>query len=738
MGRQQWQLLVCSATAIALLACSLFVLAWFRMDLMGSVIEVDLHSASLCRPDGVCASVSLSQLKGLYPATSTVAFFTGLLLLLVVVIQCASKLVTGVAHDRVTRIGYLFAIFSILCGFAAGYLFGPEGNQMAGAIASVTVERTWAPLAFLVGSLASLGALYFATVEIVVDNSAEYKPVRLDTRRLPVTPISGVHRVPTPPRAVIPDSLPLDGPVVRRTPTNNEMQRTRPPTNNELLRTRPPSSTPPFGGRSMTPGSGVARTDAHGRSLTPSGGLRSEDLRSKTSSSSPPFGGRSMTPGSSFARTEDTRNKTNPGSSFGREDSRSRTNPGSFARTEDTRSKTNPGSFARVEDTRTKSPTQQPLIARTTSPSGIADPTRTKSPSQPPFDPVTRSRTSSSGPIDMSARLNASMPNVFEQAVAHGSPLEVSIRPPLPSRDPVPADQIPIDPSAGLTIRKRTSSSAPLSENQLPPVPEVRIRKSSSAVEPLPLPPPRLEALTDAAFSPPAESESPTRARRSSAAPREPASNDDSMPQIAIEGLDDLAQALKAASELPAPTTSVVVLPAATSALAAALPVEARDAIAAPTTGAIPMPIAATKSEPHALPDYVRGKIKFAALTVELASGGLKARREDGLEKLVEWGDIVGVVARRLPADKPFESATVVDLISTAGATVRIVPWTRIEGHKFERSPVERARSFVNVVAAMALEAKLDSATKKFAEGTANATQLPDIAALANYDDKLG
>ena len=138
------------------------------------------------------------------------------------------------------------------------------------------------------------------------------------------------------------------------------------------------------------------------------------------------------------------------------------------------------------------------------------------------------------------------------------------------------------------------------------------------------------------------------------------------------------------------------------------------------------------------MPDYIRGKINFAVLTAELASGGIKARREDGLEKLVEWDDVVGIVARRLPAEKPFEGATVVDLLSTAGATLRIVPWTRLDGHPFESKAVERARSFVNVVAAMALDAKLDAATKTFANGDGDAAQLPSVAALATHDSKVG
>lgn len=621
MGRQQLRLLVCSATAIALLAGALFVVPWFRIDLMGSEIEIDLHSVSVCSAQSVCASVPLSKLHGLYPATATVSFYAGLLLLLVVIVQSASKIVTGAVHDKITRIGYIVAVATIVCGFSAGYLFGPDGAGIAQAIAQLSVERTWAPFAFFIGTLASFAALYYAASDLTED-VATYKPIQIEKRITPLT----TNAVTRPS-----GSIPLEGSTRR-----NEDFRSKTPTGGSRIDDlRSPPLSPPT--RSLTPGGSFARTNPQGRSLTPGG---------------------------SFARTD-----TTPTTGFGRESStfggETRTRPPTqppFARTEDTRNPRPPTQppFVRIDETRTKTPSdpartktssQQPFVARTTSPSGIAELSRTKTSSQPPFvarttspsgiDPVVRARTSSSGPIDLAARLSASVPNPLD-----GAPnLAVSIRPPLPTPEPVPPDQIPVDPAAGLTIRKRTASAAPHSEMTLTPV---------------------------------------------TGMPVAPAPVDSGMPAISVAGLENLAEAL------------------------------------------------ATPPPGHELPDYIRGKIKFAVLTAELASAGIKARREDGLEKLVKWDEVVGIVARRLPADKPFEGATVVDLLSSAGATLRIVPWTKLDGHPFEAKAVERARSFVNVVAAMALDAKLDAATKTFANGDGDAAQLPNVAALATYDSKVG
>jgi hypothetical protein len=144
-----------------------------------------------------------------------------------------------------------------------------------------------------------------------------------------------------------------------------------------------------------------------------------------------------------------------------------------------------------------------------------------------------------------------------------------------------------------------------------------------------------------------------------------------------------------------------------------------------------------TEYKPVEFPEHVRGAINYAVLTAELSGAGIHARREDGLVKFVAWGEIVGIVARRLPPAAPYEGATIVDLVSTVGSTLRIVPWTQIKGHQFAESTVARAREFVNIVAAQSLDARLDAPTKLFADSEGQASQLPDAAMLALHDQKL-
>lgn len=150
---------------------------------------------------------------------------------------------------------------------------------------------------------------------------------------------------------------------------------------------------------------------------------------------------------------------------------------------------------------------------------------------------------------------------------------------------------------------------------------------------------------------------------------------------------------------------------------------------AAPTAPAV----ARTATAPFAL----RGKLKYVAAVAELSATGLDARREDGSTRIVAWPDIVGIVARRLPPAPPYDGVTFVDLVSTAGSTVRVLPWTRLTGDRVEGEGDERARSLVQLVASRCPDAQIDPATRRFLGSKGTAAQLPDEPTLAAHDERL-
>jgi len=133
----------------------------------------------------------------------------------------------------------------------------------------------------------------------------------------------------------------------------------------------------------------------------------------------------------------------------------------------------------------------------------------------------------------------------------------------------------------------------------------------------------------------------------------------------------------------------------------------------------------------------LRHRLSYVAVTAELAAGGIDARREDGSSRLVLWRDVVGVVARRLPP--AYGGTTFIDIVSTAGSTLRIMPWTRLTGDALEAADaanVARPRWIVERVVASCPGAKLDPATRRFVE-TGEAAQLPDLATLHAHDERL-
>ena len=137
------------------------------------------------------------------------------------------------------------------------------------------------------------------------------------------------------------------------------------------------------------------------------------------------------------------------------------------------------------------------------------------------------------------------------------------------------------------------------------------------------------------------------------------------------------------------------------------------------------------------IPEGLANKLRYTTLNANISHVGISASREDGFSRVVMWPDVVGIVARRLPADAPYDGATFVDLVSTAGATLRILPWTVLTGDAVNGEGAERARSFCQLVAARCRGAKLDSATRTFIGSHGQAAQLPDEDTLAAHDKRL-
>ena len=137
-----------------------------------------------------------------------------------------------------------------------------------------------------------------------------------------------------------------------------------------------------------------------------------------------------------------------------------------------------------------------------------------------------------------------------------------------------------------------------------------------------------------------------------------------------------------------------------------------------------------------ALAEVFKGRVKFAMVTGDVTMGGIDARREDGAGVLVVWRDVVGLVVRRLPPE--LDGHPFIDIVSTAGMTLRVLPWSKLTGEHFEGEGDTRVRSFMQVVTKRCTEARIDRATQNFLDDDSKRpAQLSNLELLARHDTAL-
>jgi len=183
-------------------------------------------------------------------------------------------------------------------------------------------------------------------------------------------------------------------------------------------------------------------------------------------------------------------------------------------------------------------------------------------------------------------------------------------------------------------------------------------------------------------------------------------------------------------------TTTTAPPPRAQSFPTVPIPLDAPSQAARARAGTQPTPnVARTRSRP--IPLALKNKLSFSTLTAAISAGGIDAHREDGEARLVLWRDVVGAVARRLPPTAPYDGIAFVDLVSSRGSTLRILPWTRLSGDVVDGEGDARCRAFIRLVCGHCPELQLDRATQKFIDGEDPPAQLPDEATLAAHDQRL-
>lgn len=169
-----------ASTVVALVAILIaaFSLTWFRMHLVvtgdlgigqaasllsSAKMQIGLQSATACMPDGSCSTIALGNFDGLYPTMATFTFWVSLLYAAVVTYQAVARVLTGQAGEALSRVGYFLVLLALCGAVATGFMFAPETG--ADDVASVVVDRTWAPGLMILGYIAGVIALVICSTE---------------------------------------------------------------------------------------------------------------------------------------------------------------------------------------------------------------------------------------------------------------------------------------------------------------------------------------------------------------------------------------------------------------------------------------------------------------------------------------------------------------------------------------------------------------------------------------------
>jgi len=261
MARDQTRVLVCAAVSLVLIVAGALVLDWYRLalDVLGNLgkISIDLRQVHICNALRVCTSAPLgSALPGMYPAMAAATLWASLAFAALVVFQAGARLLTGNASAAASKLGYVFAVVTVITVVATAYLFGPETERPAVVQLGGSLHRTWAPLTLILGLCAGFAALYAAAAPEPPDLGAEYRPVALAPARAtsgavprtssglaplmrtsgataPLASDGGPRRIShplQPPQRVSTGTTPLvsDGPIERRSSNSLSPQKPRP------------------------------------------------------------------------------------------------------------------------------------------------------------------------------------------------------------------------------------------------------------------------------------------------------------------------------------------------------------------------------------------------------------------------------------------------------------------------------------------------------------------------------
>jgi hypothetical protein len=706
------RVLVCATASIALIIVAALGMDWYRLTFESAAgaarLAVDLRHVHACQLGQVCVSAPLTPLPGMFPTLAAVTLWSSLAVAALVGFQAGARLLTGGAGESVTRLAYMVALMALSIAVATAYIFGLENEgPMIGAAAQVgaRLHRTYAPLVLIGGLIAGVAALYLAVSPESSDAAAAYKPVTLAAVRAGSdgrvrTPSV---RIPFPERTGLIPLLPQDPPSEAPDVPLSTRPATAPP--------EPPARTGSGTGLHLV--SERPTTDLRRRA--PTGAPRPPDVALGTNPNRPTpeaMGNTDDLPTLQPARVRTTtgvvpaRAATAPPERASTSMAAVRPSTGVHAvrplheADEPERERTATGlRAAAVEARRAEVVRGRPPTAPIGGPIEIVRGKQVNLPSEPRIKPVTAAEAlrgrPTTGPLEALRGRPATGPIDVPRGKPATGPIEALRGRPATGPIEVPRGKPTTGPIGARSQRTTGTLEAVRGQAVAPELargkpatapPELARGKPATA-------PPELARGKPATAPPAQRTVTPVGHRTTGAV--EPVRDRPATGRHVVAARDRGTTGLHAAAE-PARTKSGPIIPA---------------------------------------PPHLRNRLAYVALTAELTGGGIDARREDGLARLVLWRDVVGVVARRMP--DAYDATPFIDVVSTAGSTLRIVPWTRLTGEPLAiTGDDDRPRGVVERVIEKCPGARVDPATRHFLE-TGEAAQLPDLETLRAHDERL-
>jgi hypothetical protein len=718
-------MLICAVASLVLILAGALFMDWYRAATSGfelNRLSIDLVAVRLCGAAHVCARESVTSVRGMYPSLAAVTLWSSLGFAALVGFQAGARLLAGGALDVFTKLGYMLALMAISLAVATAYLFGPEVpdvRMVATSWSDVAIHRTWAPVTLLAGLALGFVAVYLAVARESSDPAAAYKPVTIDP-----TATDHRRRAPIPIPFPVPPGEQTDFMLAAppREPTAVTRNEHLGPSGGRREQTgnlRPHPSTRPLGS-APRPISGEPPIEPSVESLEHTGVLHAAHPQmrppaaSNRDSTSTMRAARPAVQPLLAMRRDQTgslrlHSPTQPLGSAQREPA-----DAMHAAGPPTQPSLDPPAMFREQTGTRRVPDalQPPPTGAFREQTGTR---RAPDPLQPPPTGAFREQTGTRRAPDP---LQPPPTGAFrEQTGARRAPDPLQPPPTGAFREQTGARRAP---DAGM-FREQTGTRRAPDALQPPPTGAFREQTGARRAPDAGM----FREQTGARRAP--EAREQTGALRAAGTPTQPS--------LQPPGMFREQTGTRRAPEAREQTGSLRAAGFREQTGARRVP-EARE-----QTGSLRVPgatdpgIARTKTGPlPPIPEHLRNRLRYVALTAEVTGGGIDARREDGLSRLVLWRDVVGVVARRMPP--AYDGAAFVDIVSTAGSTLRIVPWTRLTGELIDVDVATRPRAVVEHVVAQCPGVRLDRATQMFLD-TGEPAQLPDLDTLRAHDERL-